>query len=71
MASPVAAGVAALILGYDDTLTPKQLKELLLATTTRYPGLYVFKRGLGEVYFSELSRTGGIINAFNALENLN
>lgn len=71
MASPVTAGVAALVLGYDNEISPRDLKDLLLTTTTRYPGLYIFKRDLGEVHFSDLSRSGGVVNVLNALENLN
>ncbi|MCO4753753.1 MAG: S8 family peptidase [Bacteriovoracaceae bacterium] len=70
MASPVVAGVAALILGYVPDLEPAQLKEVIMSTTSRYPYLEVSVPGAGTGYFSELSVSGGVINAFNALNIL-
>ncbi|GAA4329536.1 S8 family peptidase [Flaviaesturariibacter amylovorans] len=68
MASPVAAGVAALVWEYFPTLTAPQLKWVLensvvkLDTKTAKPG------DVEEVPFSSLSRTGGIINAYEAVK---
>jgi subtilisin family serine protease len=68
MASPVTAGVAALILEYYPTLTAKQLKYVIensvvkINTETTIPG------GEEKVPFSSLSKTGGIVNAYNAVK---
>lgn len=70
MATPVVAGVAGAILGHFPNLSVDQLKDVILSTTTRYPTLSVYKRGLGMTLFSKLSVTGGIANLHNALEHL-
>lgn len=69
MATPVVSGVLALVLGHKD-LTPEVIRDIAMGTTTRYPGLAVFKRGLGNTLFSNLSVSGGIINVYNMLEEL-
>jgi len=66
MASPVTAGVAAFLLEYFPTLTPEQLKTVLEKSTVK-PTIKAQKPGDGEeINFSELSRTGGLINAYEA-----
>jgi len=66
MASPVTAGVAAFILEYFPTLTPLQLKTVLEKSTVK-PTIKAEKPGTDEeVSFSELSKTGGLINAYEA-----
>lgn len=71
MASPVVAGVAAAILGHYPNLVAAQVKEAIVASSTRYPNLVVSKKGIGTVFFSRLSNSGAIANLFNALEALN
>jgi cell wall-associated protease len=68
MASPVVAGVAALLLEYFPTLSARQLKMVIeqssvaLADSVRNPGT-------GEkVLLSELCKTGGIVNAYEAVK---
>lgn len=68
MASPVVAGVAALLLEYFPTLSARQLKmvieqsSVVLKDSVRSPGT-------GEkVLLSDLCRTGGIINAYEAVK---
>lgn len=66
MASPVTAGVAAFLLQYFPTLTPQQLKIILEKSSVK-PVIKAQKPGTDEeVNFSELSRTGGVINAYEA-----
>jgi subtilisin family serine protease len=66
MASPVTAGVAAFLLQYYPTLTPQQLKTVLEKSAVK-PTIKAEKPGTDEeVDFSELSRTGGLINAYEA-----
>ena len=66
MASPVTAGVAAFLLEYFPALTPEQLKTVLEKSAIK-PTIKAQKPGEGEeVSFSELSKTGGLINAYEA-----
>lgn len=68
MACPVVAGVAAFILEYYPALSAKQLKYVV-ETSAVNPGEEVKKPGTDElVNLSELSKTGGIINAFEAIK---
>jgi subtilisin family serine protease len=67
MAAPVVAGVAALTLQYNPMLDVQRLRSILISTVTRYPGDKVFKPGLGMVFFTELSKYGGIANVFEAV----
>ncbi|WP_298734669.1 S8 family serine peptidase [uncultured Chitinophaga sp.] len=69
MAAPVVAGVAALVLSYYPDLTAQQLKMVLEKTAVPMPDSLVNKPGTDEkVPFSELSVTGGIVNAYKALK---
>ena len=68
MACPVVAGVAAFILQHYPTLTPQQLK-LAIEKTAQSPGEKVNVPGTEDkVELSEISKTGGIINAFEAVK---
>jgi subtilisin family serine protease len=66
MASPVTAGVAAFLLEYFPTLTPQQLK-MVIEKSSVAPNVKVTNPETGEeVQLSELGRTGGIVNAYEA-----
>ncbi len=68
MASPVVAGLAAFILEYFPHLTPQQLKSVIEKSTIN-PGEKVKDPGTGEeVEMSDLSVSGGIINAYDAIK---
>jgi subtilisin family serine protease len=72
MASPVVAGVAALIMSYYPELTATQVKQVILDSATRYP-IQVRLPGEEEgaattIPFSQLSITGGVVNAYAALQ---
>lgn len=68
MASPVVAGIAALIMSYYPELSTPEVKEIILETVTKVDQM-VYKPGTMEpIHFSELSSTGGIINAYEALK---
>lgn len=68
MASPVVAGVAALILQYYPQLTGQQVKEIIEKSAVQ-PDIKVKTPGKGgEVELSELSRTGGLVNAYEAIK---
>lgn len=71
MASPAAAGVAALVLSYKDDLSIAELRALIVDTSRRYPKLYVNKPGTSDlVLFSDLSINGSITDAQKAIESL-
>lgn len=69
MATPVVAGIAALVLEYYPTLTAKQLRWVLMNSVTKLDTTMVIRPGSNvKVPFSSLSKSGGIINAYNALK---
>ncbi|MBK8951482.1 MAG: S8 family peptidase [Chitinophagaceae bacterium] len=68
MASPVVAGLAAFILQYYPNLSAAQVK-MVIEKSSRNPGTEVSKPGTDEnVNMSELARSGGIINAYEAIK---
>ena len=69
MASPTAAGVAALILSYDSNLDASAVRSLMIDTSRRYPKLQVNLPGTETpVLFSSLSRTGTVVDVFEAVK---
>jgi subtilisin family serine protease len=70
MAAPVVSGVAALLMSYFPTLSATDVKQILIDTATRHGDTMVVRPGSdGEkVRFSELSITGGIVNAHAAVK---
>ena len=73
VASPVTAGIAALIMSYYPEFTASQVKDILLKSSVKFENLMVEKPNSYEeetemVEFSELSRTGGVINALEAVK---
>lgn len=72
-AAPVATGIAALMLSYYPDLTPNQLIEILMSSAFKFkkpkkvflPNEESEKRK--KVKFTHLSKSGGIINAYDAL----
>lgn len=67
MASPVVAGLAAFIMQYYPKLTPQQVK-LVIEKSSQNPGVKVKDPGTGEeVNLGDLSRSGGVINAYEAI----
>jgi cell wall-associated protease len=68
MAAPVVTGIAALLLEYYPLLSARQLKNILLQTTMKLPDSQVKWIATGKsVDFNQLSVTGGIVNAYDAL----
>jgi len=68
MSTPVVTGVAALLLSYFPSLTTKQVKDILLKTVFK-PTQLVNKPGTKMlVPFRSLSISGGIVNAYNAIQ---
>ena len=69
MATPVVAGVAALILEYYPDLNAIQLKDIILKSVTSLKDKIVYKPGTKEkVDFSTLCVSGGVVNAYKALQ---
>ena len=69
MASPVVAGLAALLMSYYPNLTATDVKRIILESATRMTEVMVDRPGPGgaRVRFGDLSVTGGIVNAYAAL----
>lgn len=66
--APIVSGIAALLLSFNPAIQPAMLKDLILQTGTRFPGQVIHKNG--EVYLSEICRSGSVANAFNAVSAL-
>ena len=69
MASPVVAGVAALLMSYYPNLTAADVKRIIMESSTKIPETMVARPGSagGRVRFGDLSITGGIVNAWSAI----
>ena len=68
MSTPCVTGVAALLLSYFPQLTTQQVKTILMRSVFR-PSQMVNKPGTKtQVPFNGLSESGGIVNAYNAVE---
>ncbi len=68
MASPVVAGLAALIMEYFPTLSAAQVKQVI-EKSSRNPGMKVNEPGTDiNTDLSTISKTGGIINAYEAVK---
>jgi len=67
MASPVVAGIAAFLLEYFPTLSPEQVKAVIEESAQK-PSMKVDVPGSDgdEVSLSDISRTGGLVNAYEA-----
>ncbi|MCE1164206.1 MAG: S8 family serine peptidase [Bacteroidetes bacterium] len=68
MASPETAGVAAILKGYFPNLTAAQIKDILMKSSRKYNGMEVKTNELGRVDFAKLSKTGGVVDAYNAFK---
>lgn len=76
IAAPIVTGIAALILSYYPELTPQELIAILMESSYKVkkpkkvlvPNLKAEKREKG--VFTDLSKSGGIVNAYNAFKYL-
>jgi subtilisin family serine protease len=69
MASPSSAGVAALLMSYFPNLTAIEVKDILEKSTRKFDNLKVQKPGSKElVSFGDLSSSGGLVNAYEAVK---
>lgn len=69
MASPVVAGVAAMLMSYYPELTLNQVKRIILNSYSNHQKLKVFLPGQDKKLcrFKRLSKSGGVINAYRAV----
>lgn len=67
MASPVVAGVAALILQYYPQFTPAQVKAIIENSAIPFTEKVTNPNTNAKVDLSDISRTGGVVNAFTAV----
>lgn len=69
MAAPVVTGVAALLMSYFPDLDAAAVKRIILESVTK-PNVRVTRPGEGNatVSFADLSATGGIVNAYQAVK---
>jgi subtilisin family serine protease len=68
MACPVVAGIAALVLEYFPTLNAKQLKYVIEKSAIVTDDMVKIPGTSDKVKLSEISKTGGFANAFEALK---
>ena len=69
MASPATAGVAALLMSYFPELSALEIKDIMKKSTRKFDNLEVLNpSGKGKIKFSELSNTGGLVNAYEAVK---
>lgn len=69
MATPVVAGIAAVLLGYFPELSVRDVREILSQSSRRFDGLKVNKPGsTDEIDFTNLSKSGGLVNAYEAIK---
>ncbi len=68
MASPVTAGVAALVRAYYPKLTAVEVKKIILDSAVPFKEEVTIPGTKKKIYFSELSKTGAIVNAKNAVQ---
>ncbi|MBR9998914.1 MAG: S8 family peptidase [Cyclobacteriaceae bacterium] len=68
MASPVVAGVAALLKSYFPDLTAREIKEIMMQSVVPYEGNVYLPGTEEEVPFSNLTISGGIVNAYEAVK---
>ncbi len=70
MAAPATSGVAALLMSYYPELSAFQVRDIIKKSSRKFDNLEVVKPGKDneKVNFNELSITGGIINAYEAVK---
>lgn len=71
MAAPVVSGLAALIMAYYPSFTADEVKDIIIDSAVSYKGQDVVLPGTEEnemVDFGKLSRSGSIVNAYEAIK---
>lgn len=69
ISTALVTGVSALIRSKYENLTASQVKQCIVATVNNYDGeVYMDEEKTKSIPFDQLSRSGGVLNAFNALK---
>jgi len=70
MASPVVAGLAALIRSYYPLFTAPEVKNIIMESVVKVDEKVKVRdeKGSKKVYLSDISKTGGVVNAYEALK---
>ncbi|HMQ70658.1 MAG TPA: S8 family serine peptidase [Ignavibacteria bacterium] len=68
MASPEVAGVAAVLKAYYPDLTAAQLKDIIISSARLYPDLMVRVKEGPKKLFSNMSRSGGVVDLMSAFK---
>lgn len=69
MATPVVAGIAAVLMSYFPDLTASDVREIISQSSRKFDGLKVTKPGTkDEIDFTQLSKSGGLVNAYEAIK---
>ena len=69
MAAPMVAGVAAMLKSYFPSLSMKEIKQIMLETSSKYKGTQQMLPGSDQkVDFASLSVNGGVVNVKNAVK---
>lgn len=69
MAAPVTTGIAAMIMSYFPDLSAEEVRDIIRNSTVNYSKQKVMIPGKDEeTKFGELSRTGGVVNAYEAVK---
>ncbi|MNL28624.1 hypothetical protein D3C87_1502750 [compost metagenome] len=74
MAAPVVAGLAAMLRSYYPALTALETKEIIMNSVTKLEDTVRIKLEDGSfktVKLSDISLSGGIVNAYSAVEKAN
>lgn len=73
MAAPVVAGLAAILRSYYPELTASEVKQIIMNSVTKVDQKVKVKRdgSTKKVYLDEISVSGGIVNAYNAIVEAN
>lgn len=62
-------GIAALLMSYFPELSAEEVKDVIKKSTRKFDGLKVVEPGTKKkVELSELSNTGGLVNAYEAVK---
>lgn len=68
MASPMVAGVAALLKSYYPKLTMFEIRDIIFASVQKIDRTTPLPGDVKEVPFADLCETGGIVNVYNAVQ---
>jgi subtilisin family serine protease len=68
MASPVVAGVAAVLKSYFPKLTYADIKRIIVQSATPYKTKVRRPESTDTVDFASLSKTGGVVNLYEAVK---